>query len=139
MSGIMPQNNGSGLRSGIRAGGCGGRCVPGDVFFVEKGDGVANGDGGAGSACRLPVRMSERDEIFAEPAAFDEADHGVRISGENWRATLAERHGMAEEKNFSRGRGLIKLGGFERENLARGAVLDRLLKAMRILQARGMQ
>jgi hypothetical protein len=113
--------------------------MPRDVFFVEKGDGVADRDGGAGRAGGLPVRMSERHEILTEPAAFDETDDGVRIGSQDRRATLAERHRMAEEKNFRRRSGLIELGGFERQHFARGAVLNGLLKTLRILQAGGME
>jgi hypothetical protein len=113
--------------------------MPGDVFFVEKRNGVANGDGGAGSAGGLAVRMSERDEIFAEPAALNEADDGLRIGGQDRRATLPKRHRVAEQKNFGGRGGLVQLGGFEREDFTWRAVLDGLLKTLRILQSRGME
>ena len=99
--------------------------MPGDVFFVEKGNGVADGDGGAGSAGGFAIRMSDGNEIVAEPAAFDEANDGVRIAREHRRAALPESDRMAEKKNVCGRGGFIQLGGFEREDLARRAVLDR--------------
>jgi len=49
---------------------------------------------------------------WSAATGLDQADNGLGILGENRRAALAQRYGMAEEEDVSRRRGFLKMGRF---------------------------
>ena len=105
------------------------------MVLVEEAYGWGDGDGGAGdgsglagSCGGLMSRLGEGSGAGAKPAAFDEAEDGVGVLRQNWRAALAEVYGMAQQKDIGWRGGLFELGGFVREDPAFRAIFERELE-----------
>src|SRR5260370_41228740 len=85
------------------------RSVPGDGLTLQESDRVANGYCGAGRGRGRCGRLGNGESAGAQPAAFDEANHGSRTLREDRGTTLTAIHRMAEEESISSGRGMFQL------------------------------
>src|SRR5260370_4939369 len=101
------------------------RSVPGDGLTLQESDRVANGYCGAGSGRGRCGRLGNGESAGAQPAAFDEANHGSRTLREDRGTTLTEIHRMAAEKNLGGLSSLFRLCRLIGEHFARAACISR--------------
>src|SRR5579859_2791346 len=81
---------------------------PGDGIFLEEGEKVVDGDGGAERAVvERGVRAAcgrQRERRWAQPAAIDEAGDLTRVGKENGRAALTFLDFMSEKEEIGFGK-----------------------------------
>lgn len=115
------------------------RGVPRDGVLLQKRNGVANRDCGAGGGSALRGGLFEREGVIAQPEAFNKPHDAMRTDIEDRRTALAFYDGMAEKK-YIRGRsGVREMRRFVGENRAGGRIFALELEAIRALQPLGMQ
>jgi len=100
---------------------------PGDGIFLEEGEKVVDGDGGAERAVvERGVRAAcgrQRERRWAQPAAIDEAGDLTRVGKENGRAALTFLDFMSEKEEIGFGKIFFFAGLYDAEDLGRGKIL----------------